>query len=165
FAQAVIGKKYEYSIPAEAYPTEAEIIGKKGTLAMASDAACEGDRCLSCNTICQNCADVCPNRANVVIRLADGRTQILHVDKMCNECGNCTAFCPYNAQPCKDKFTIFQTEEDFVDSENFGFLFLADGKVRVRLYEVKDYTLGAGELPSDIEEFITTVKEKYSYLY
>ncbi len=165
FAQAVIGKKYEYTIPAEAYPTEAEIIGKKGILAMSGDAACEGDRCLSCNTVCQNCADVCPNRANVVIRLTDGRTQILHVDKMCNECGNCTAFCPYNAQPCKDKFTIFQTEEDFVDSENFGFLFLADGKVRVRLFEVKDYTLGAGELPADIEEFITTVKEKYSYLY
>ncbi len=165
FAQAVIGKKYEYDIPADAYPTEAEAIAKKGTLAMAADAACEGNRCLSCNTVCQNCADVCPNRANVVIRFADGRTQILHVDKMCNECGNCTAFCPYDAQPCKDKFTLFQTEKDFEDSENAGFLFLDNGKVRVRLFEVKDVTLGAGELPEGIEEFIVTVKEKYSYLF
>lgn len=165
FAQAVIGKKYEYTIPAEAYPTEAEAIAKKGILAMASDAACEGDRCLSCNTICQNCADVCPNRANVVIRLADGRTQILHVDKMCNECGNCTAFCPYNAEPCKDKFTLFQTERDFEDSQNAGFLFLQNGQVRVRMFDVKDVTLGAAELPEGIEEFITTVKTNYSYLF
>ena len=165
FAQAVIGKKYEYTIPAEAYPTEAEAIAKKGILAMASDAACEGDRCLSCNTLCQNCADVCPNRANVVIRLADGRTQILHVDKMCNECGNCTAFCPYNAEPCKDKFTLFQTERDFEDSQNAGFLFLQNGQVRVRMFDVKDVTLGAAELPEGIEEFITTVKTNYSYLF
>jgi putative selenate reductase len=84
---------------------------------------------------------------------------------MCNECGNCTAFCPYDAQPCKDKFTLFQTEKDFEDSENAGFLFLEDGKVRVRLAEVKDVTLGAGELPEGIEEFITTVKNNYSYLF
>ncbi len=165
FAQAVIGKKYEYTIPAEAYPTEAEAIAKKGILAMASDAACEGDRCLSCNTVCQNCADVCPNRANVVIRLADGRTQILHVDKMCNECGNCTAFCPYNAEPCKDKFTLFQTERDFEDSQNAGFLFLENGQVRVRLTETNDHTLGTSTLPEAIEEFITTVKTNYSYLF
>ena len=37
----------------------------------------------------------CPNRANVVVKLPDGRAQILHVDRMCNECGNCLVFCPY----------------------------------------------------------------------
>ncbi len=166
FAEIVIGEKYEYEIPAEAYPTEAEAIAKKGILAMAKDVKCEGDRCLDCNTVCQNCVDVCPNRANVVIRFADGRTQILHVDKMCNECGNCTPFCPYNAQPCKDKITIFQTAEDMEDSKNYGFCFLPDGKVRVRLFETKDYDLdGANDLPKEIEMLIVTVKEKYSYLF
>ncbi len=166
FAEIVIGKKHEYEIPNAAYPTEAEAIAKKGILAMAKDAACEGDRCLDCNTVCQNCVDVCPNRANVVIRFADGRTQILHVDKMCNECGNCTPFCPYNAQPCKDKITLFQTAEDLEDSKNCGFCFLPDGKVRVRLFDTKDYDLDASnDLPKEIELMILTVKEKYSYLF
>ena len=166
FAEIVIGKKHEYSIPLSAYPTEAEAVAKKGILAMSKDANCEGDRCLSCNTVCQNCADVCPNRSNVVIRMADGRTQILHIDKMCNECGNCTAFCPYNAEPCKDKFTLFQTEKDMDDSKNFGFCILPDGKVRVRLFTEGVYDIdGENELPDEIARFIRTVKNDYSYLY
>ena len=166
FAEIVIGKKHEYSIPLSAYPTEAEAVAKKGILAMANEVKCEGERCLSCNTVCQNCADVCPNRSNVVIRMADGRTQILHVDKMCNECGNCTAFCPYNAEPCKDKFTLFQTEKDMDDSKNFGFCILPDGKVRVRLFTEGVYDIdGENALPDEIARFIRTVKNDYSYLY
>ena len=166
FAEAVIGKPYEYEIPAEAYPTKANAIAKKGILKMAKDACCEGDRCLSCNTVCENCADSCPNRANVVIRLADGRHQILHIDKMCNECGNCTQFCPYDSAPCKDKFTLFQTAEDMADSKNAGVLFLGGDKVRVRLAEEKEYDLGRdNDLPKEIELLILTVRDKYSYLY
>ena len=166
FAEIVIGKKHEYTVPLAAYPTEAEAVAKKGILAMASEVKCEGDRCLSCNTVCQNCADVCPNRANVVIRLADGRTQILHVDKMCNECGNCTAFCPYNAEPCKDKFTLFQTEKDMDDSKNFGFCVLPDGKVRVRLFTEGVYDIESDHtLPDEIARFIRTIKNDYAYLY
>ena len=166
FAEIVIGKKHEYAIPLSAYPTEAEAVAKKGILAMANEVKCEGDRCLSCNTVCQNCADVCPNRSNVVIRMADGRTQILHIDKMCNECGNCTAFCPYNAEPCKDKFTLFQTEKDMDDSKNFGFCVLPDGKVRVRLFTEGVYDIdGENALPDEIARFIRTVKNDYSYLY
>ena len=78
----------------------------------------EGSRCVDCNTVCENCTDSCPNRANVVIKLADGRHEIVHIDKMCNECGNCTHYCPYASEPCHDKFTLFQTAEDFVDSKN-----------------------------------------------
>ncbi len=166
FAEIVIGKKHEYAIPLSAYPTEAEAVAKKGILAMANEVKCEGDRCLSCNTVCQNCADVCPNRSNVVIRMADGRTQILHIDKMCNECGNCTAFCPYNAEPCKDKFTLFQTEKDMDDSKNFGFCILPDGKVRVRLFTEGVYDVdGENTLPDEIARFIRTVKNDYRYLY
>ncbi len=166
FAEIVIGKKHEYAIPLSAYPTEAEAVAKKGILAMVNEVKCEGERCLSCNTVCQNCADVCPNRSNVVIRMADGRTQILHIDKMCNECGNCTAFCPYNAEPCKDKFTLFQTEKDMDDSKNFGFCILPDGKVRVRLFTEGVYDIdGENALPDEIARFIRTVKNDYSYLY
>lgn len=167
FAEAVIGKAYEYEIPAAAYPTMEQAVAKKGILKMAKDACCEASRCLDCNTVCENCVDVCPNRANVSITMSNGSVQVIHVDKMCNECGNCTSFCPYASAPCKDKFTLFQTEEDFVDSENFGFLFLGDDKVRVRLFAgVADYDLSAdNNLPKDLETLILTVKNNYSYLY
>jgi putative selenate reductase len=168
FAEAVTGKKHEYRIPEEAYPAKAAVVAKKGVLAMATDVCCEGERCLQCRVICENCVDSCPNRANVVIRLANGSHQILHVDKMCNECGNCTQFCPYSAEPCHDKLTLFQTAEDMEDSKNAGVLFLADGKARVRLFDgVKEYDLDAKEtdLPPMLLEFLLTVRDKYSYLY
>ena len=166
FAEIVIGEKHTYEIPEQAYVTKAEAIAKKGILKMAKDACCEGSRCLDCNTVCENCADSCPNRANVVIKMADGSHQILHVDKMCNECGNCTHFCPYASEPCHDKFTLFQTEEDFADSNNHGVLFLGGDRIRVRLAEVQDVDLSKpNDLPKELECFILTVRDKYAYLY
>ena len=168
FAEAVTGKKHEYRIPEEAYPAKAAVVAKKGVLAMASDVCCEGERCLQCRVICENCVDSCPNRANVVIRLANGSHQILHVDKMCNECGNCTQFCPYASEPCHDKFTLFQTAEDMAESENAGVLFLPGGKARIRMgASLRDYALSAGEsgLPAELEEFILTIRDRYGYLY
>ncbi len=93
------------AIPAKAVATREEAVAKKGVLC--ESAKCEGNRCLTCNVVCQVCADVCPNRANVVIELPDGRQQILHVDRMCNECGNCAIFCPYDSAPYREKFTLF----------------------------------------------------------
>ena len=166
FAEAVIGKAHTYEIPETAYPSQVQAIVKKGILKMAKDACCEGSRCLDCSTVCENCADSCPNRANVVIKLSDGRHQILHIDKMCNECGNCTQFCPYASEPCRDKFTLFQTKEDMDDSKNAGVLFLDENRVLVRMTEVREYDLSApNELPKEIENLILTVRSKYSYLY
>ncbi len=166
FAEAVIGKAHTYEIPETAYPSKVQAIVKKGILKMAKDACCEGSRCLDCSTVCENCADSCPNRANVVIKLSDGRHQILHIDKMCNECGNCTQFCPYASEPCRDKFTLFQTKEDMDDSKNAGVLFLDENMVLVRMAEVREYDLSApNELPKEIENLILTVRSKYSYLY
>ena len=166
FAEAVIGEAHNYDIPEAAYPSKAQAIAKKGILKMAKDACCEGSRCLDCNTVCENCADSCPNRANVVIKLSDGRHQILHIDKMCNECGNCTQFCPYASEPCRDKFTLFQTKEDMEDSRNAGVLFLGGDKVLVRMAEVKEYDLSQpNELPKEIENLILTVRSKYAYLF
>ena len=166
FAEAVIGEAHTYDIPEAAYPSKAQAIAKKGILKMAKDACCEGSRCLDCNTVCENCADSCPNRANVVIKLSDGRHQILHIDKMCNECGNCTQFCPYASEPCRDKFTLFQTKEDMEDSRNAGVLFLGGDKVLVRMAEVKEYDLSQpNELPNQIENLLLTVRAKYAYLF
>nr|WP_325296732.1 putative selenate reductase subunit YgfK [uncultured Dysosmobacter sp.] len=165
FANAVIGEGYQVNIPAHARADRAAAIAKKGILC--ESAKCEGDRCLTCNVVCQVCADVCPNRANVVVELPDGRHQILHVDRMCNECGNCAIFCPYDSAPYRDKFTLFMTKEGFDESvKNQGFLPLGGRKVLVRLDgKVFEADLDAvNDLPADIEVFILTVLTKYSYL-
>jgi len=165
FANAVIGEAHSFKIPASALPTRAEAIAKKGILC--ESAKCEGNRCLNCNTVCQVCADVCPNRANVVIELPDGRHQILHVDRMCNECGNCAIFCPYASAPYRDKFTLFLSREGFDESvNNSGFLPLGGRRVLVRLDgKVAEYDLdAANDLPADIEVFVLTVLTKYTYL-
>ena len=164
FCEAVTGEKSGYVAPN--YAERGDAIAKKGILC--DSAKCEGDRCLSCNTVCECCADVCPNRANVVIELADGSHQILHIDQMCNECGNCAVFCPYSSAPYKDKFTLFCSREGMAESkENSGFLYLGNRKVLVRLfgneaeYDLDDPKNG---LPTTIEVLILTVLNNYGYL-
>ena len=86
---------------------------------------------------------------------------------MCNECGNCAIFCPYDSAPYRDKFTLFKTREGFDKSvNNQGFLPLGGSKVLVRLEgKVFEADLsGKNELPADIEVFILTVLNKYTYL-
>ncbi len=143
---------------------------RKGTLVHAKDPKLEGDRCLECNQVCEACADVCPNRANLSIQVPDTRMpQILHVDYMCNECGNCTSFCPYNSSPYKEKFTYFNKIEDFEDSKNEGFVLLEEDKmtVRVRLGEsVQDYNLNNSDckLNEGIKNMILAVIKDYHYI-
>ena len=165
FAEEVVGSAHTAKIPSHARASREDAIAKKGILC--ESAKREGDRCLSCNVVCQACADVCPNRANVVVELPDGRHQILHVDRMCNECGNCLVFCPYDSAPYKEKFTLFHDRAGFDEStENSGFLPLEAGKALVRLdgrVEEVDLT-GPNSLPADIEVLICTVLSNYRYL-
>lgn len=126
------------------------------------------DRCLGCPTVCEVCADVCPNRANVAIHVPGKcKAQIIHVDGMCNECGNCEVFCPYKGgRPYKDKFTLYWTEEDFLDSTNEGFLVLDGTQVKVRL-DGKVETVDVAQetdLPADAVAVIHTVLKDYAYL-
>jgi putative selenate reductase len=133
-----------------------------------AEAACDGSRCLGCQKICETCAEVCPNRANIVVKV-DGldQPQIVHMDLMCNECGNCAVFCPYSGRPYKDKFTVFATETDFADSENEGFLPLADGRVKVRYDKAEfecDPKSGDAKLPDDVRKLIMAVITDYGYM-
>ncbi len=166
FAEAVLGSAHVPSIPADATALREDALKKKGVLCLS--AKCEGDRCLSCQVVCQCCADVCPNRANVVIQFPSGSHQILHVDRMCNECGNCAVFCPYDSAPYKNKFTLFHDKESFDESvENDGFLPLGGQKVLVRLHgKVQEYNLhdNVNELEPGIEIMIMTVLRNYAYL-
>ncbi len=101
------------------------------------------------------------------MKLPDGRAQLLHVDRMCNECGNCLVFCPYDSAPYKDKFTLFHDRAGFDGStENQGFLPLGGSKVLVRFGgKVEEIDLDeTNGLPAGIEILIYTVLTKYAYL-
>ncbi len=169
-ADAITKAQRSVSVPAAARTGYGAALAKKGKLLFPCSEGCDAERCLTCNTVCESCVTVCPNRANVAVEVpGHAMRQILHVDYLCNECGNCAIFCPYASAPYKDKFTLFRDERDFLDSENQGFLLLdkAEKRVRVRLAgEVKDYDLrGSNELDKGIEAFILSVIEKYAYLF
>ncbi len=109
-----------------------KIENKRGNIIAGNilDLNVEASRCLECNLLCNKCVEVCPNRANVAIKTNSHKNelkdyyQILHLDALCNECGNCETFCPYSDAPYKIKTTLFNKEEDFNESKNDGFYFI-----------------------------------------
>jgi putative selenate reductase len=143
---------------------------KKGILVHSADVKNEAERCLECGLVCESCADVCPNRANVAVKVPGRKmAQIIHMDYMCNECGNCTAFCPYNSSPYKEKFTLFANEADFKNSEKQGFVLLGEDALtcKVRLAgKVYDLSLKADRsgLPEGIKDLIMAVYKNHRYL-
>jgi len=111
-----------------------ELLARKGVNQKPQTTEQEFNRCLGCDAMCLNCVDVCPNRANETIWL-DGRLQIVHMDSRCNECGNCSSFCPYKSAPYLDKLTWFVDENTFHDSHNPGWTMLTGGNALIRLDE------------------------------
>ena len=147
--------------------TDEAIFSRRGILEEAPEPGMADTRCLTCDLICEACVEVCPNRANVSIQVPGHRPQILHVDSMCNECGNCTVFCPYASSPYKDKFTLFASEADMAESGNDGFAFTGPDKVVVRVAGKKfDYQIGQKDTDFDarLAEIIDTVYRDYPYL-
>ena len=108
----------------------------------------EASRCLSCDSICNVCVDVCPNLANYSyqvmkqhfdlqkIKIKNGEAkifddksliikqefQILNIGDFCNECGNCTTFCPTSGKPFADKPKFWLTIESFKKAKNGFYL-------------------------------------------
>ena len=132
---------------------------KKGILYKDCSTVHESERCLECPTLCGFCVDVCPNRANVSVS-AGGRPEIVHIDSLCNECGNCEVFCPYSSAPYLDKFTLFDCEEDFEGSKNAGFLPRPDMSARVRLDGEASISRDGEGLPDGIWALIQAVRER-----
>ena len=165
-AAAIAGIRFDACEAENSAAPEDSYLFKKGRIA--EDLTADPDwRCLGCPSVCEVCADVCPNRANVAIRVP-GRcqAQIIHVDGMCNECGNCAVFCPWNGKPYRDKFTLFRSAEDFEDSGNEGFLMTGEESVRLRL-DGREQTVRVDELDGisrDAAEVIRTVIRDYDYL-
>jgi len=148
------------------------LYSRKGILKDPQFARKEADRCLSCNNICELCVDVCPNRANVVIKVEGdfvSTHQIVHLDGMCNECGNCGIFCPHNGNPYKDKITIFWSKEDFENSSNKGFFIenIEKGICLIRTQEdnIISYIVGQNvAISKEMVSMIKTCINKYEYI-
>jgi putative selenate reductase len=162
-------------IPADFVPVKPQqdteiLYARKGIAAPSLPGNTDAYRCLSCGEICELCCDVCPNRANVMVNpassLSAGGHQVVHIDRLCNECGNCAVFCPHEGAPYKDKFTVFSCEEDFTHSQNRGFLSLGTGAFRVRLADKSVLTWHGepGGIPQDMARMIDLLMQTYSYM-
>ena len=165
--EAILNKTIGTNRPSET--TDEKIYGKKGNLVEPEKGLNPDKRCLACDHICENCCDVCPNRANFAIKVPGVEMhQIIHVDYMCNECGNCETFCPYDSAPYKEKFTLFHRAEEMEDSTNDGFAFVDnDGNAIVRVGgEKMNYKVGDKntKLFYRLAEIVDTVYNDYSYL-
>jgi len=117
----------------------------------------EAARCLQCDELCHVCVTVCPNRANMgftleptvlkvqqaqpvgdgveitdleSVRIEQGH-QVLNIGDYCNECGNCTTFCPTSGSPFLDKARFHVTAESFAASQR-GYYFTADNRLECK---------------------------------
>jgi len=167
-AEDILGKPVASDYADMADP--AVVYKRKGVLAEDEDTSSDNSRCLSCSSICENCVEVCPNRANISVTVPGmSGNQIIHVDYMCNECGNCRTFCPYDSAPYLEKFTLFADEEAMESSKNKGFT-ISDkkaGSCRIRLEDqITDYVPGnkSGDVPENIRDLIAAVIAGYDYL-
>lgn len=121
------------------------------------EARAEASRCVQCATFCDKCVEVCPNRSNLAYAVAPLRwalpvlacrhgtlvtvreeafavrqgRQIVHLDDLCNECGNCATFCVHEGKPYRDKPRLFLDEEAFARDAGPAF-FIRHGSVRRR---------------------------------
>ena len=116
------------------------------------EAIAEASRCLDCHQICSLCVGVCPNMALMTYsaepfvrflpRLsvvdgkiekgeseefrADQRYQIAVLTDLCNECGNCTTFCPTAGEPYRDKPRLYLHRPDFEAQDDNAFMMTRD---------------------------------------
>lgn len=119
-----------------------------------------------CLKSCGICVDVCPNRANmrVAVEGLSANYQILHVENMCNECGNCHMFCPKGGFPYLKKTTIFRNLEEYTDSKNTGLLRISEDKFLLReAGKEYVYVVNSKEIKSKLEVTVETILKDYSY--
>lgn len=121
-----------------------------------------------CLKSCGICVDVCPNRANmkVPVKGLTANYQIIHIEKMCNECGNCHMFCPKGGYPYLKKTTIYQDVEEYRNSDNTGVLRIDEDEFLLRDSE-KDYIYktNSKENKSNLEITTESIIKDYSYYF
>jgi putative selenate reductase len=124
----------------------------------------EYHRCLGCRSLCLKCVEVCPNRANTFVRVPGpfrDEVQVIHLDGLCNECGNCATFCPWDGKPYRDKLTLFASRADLEASESTGFC-IDGGKLVVRsggVVQDVEWATGRAILADTVEPALRAVIE------
>ena len=101
----------------------------------AQQSRAEASRCLDCDTYCSLCVGVCPNLAlfTYEAELSDqpGRAQqpfqVAVLADLCNECGNCTTFCPTAGMPFRDKPRLYLDRADFEVQQDNAFMVFRNG--------------------------------------
>ncbi len=117
----------------------------------------EAERCLDCHKYCSLCVGVCPNLAlqtwqteGFEVRLPElkivaggveqhpGKTwsveqafQIAVLTDLCNECGNCTTFCPTAGEPYRDKPRLYLDRVEFEAQSDNAFMVVRDAETWV----------------------------------
>jgi putative selenate reductase len=118
----------------------------------------EASRCLDCDEVCSLCVTVCPNRANHAYALSPftlelpslvarggalvpagarrftvgQKVQVVNVGDFCNECGNCSTFCPSAGAPHREKPRFWFDAEGYAEAKGDAFrLSRADGAVAI----------------------------------
>jgi putative selenate reductase len=108
----------------------------------------EAERCLDCHQYCSLCVGVCPNLALQTwqtspfeVSVPDLRLgpagiethpgkpwrikqafQIAVFTDLCNECGNCTTFCPTAGEPYRDKPRLYLERDEFEAQNDNAFM-------------------------------------------
>ncbi len=149
----------------------------------------EAERCLNCDEICDVCITVCPNRANVgyevepfeldlqKIIVKNGKTeilsdeffrieqkyQILNIADYCNECGNCTTFCPTSGRPFMDKPRVALSEESFFAMDS-GYFVQEDGILYKRDHQVFSLVENAGNFQYSGDNFVIILNKDFKIL-
>jgi putative selenate reductase len=158
-AMVIRRARRQYRVPVRSVAPE-ERTGFEETVLgySAEEARAEAGRCLDCHRICSLCVGVCPNLALMTYRSQPFQTalpalrveagvvrpgerhafrveqalQIAVLTDFCNECGNCTTFCPTAGRPWRDKPRLYVDAEDFEAQADNAFRWLADGAIEAR---------------------------------
>jgi putative selenate reductase len=156
----------EWRVPAPLTPLEDRHDFREVVLTYDDEQArSEASRCLDCDTYCSLCVGVCPNLALLTYEtepasrgeLPQQRFQVAVLADLCNECGNCTTFCPTAGAPYRDKPRLYLDRSEFEAQADNAFMVtqtaggwamdarLAHETHRIEVDDRLDYT--AGEPP------------------
>ena len=121
--------------------------------------------------MCSLCMTVCPNRANQMYTVepmlvdlptlcvdeselmvsgtmqfaTEQRYQIVNIADFCNECGNCTTFCPTSGAPYRDKPRVHLSQDGF-DNATYDSFFIRKTPDRTEVKARFDGTMHSLEM-------------------
>jgi len=125
----------QWRVPVPHVPLEQRHGFEEVVLTYSEEQACnEATRCLDCDRYCSICVGVCPNLALLTYETETGDDsvrqpyQVAVIADLCNECGNCTTFCPTAGRPYRDKPRLYLDRGEFESQDDNAFMVFRDGE-------------------------------------